>query len=893
MNAALRVGTWNACGLSGRIDVLVDVMVRCDVDVVFVNETWMAPYSSPPHACVILNDPNPLGENEKLLRRNSYGVAIVIHPKHLHNAAEFKISDRGVPGKSIAFSWKGITFIGVYLSPRWTDDECKHLLSYMTDGRGGPIVLMGDFNMKIPSPEFGQTPDSRGMHLLPWIEELGNGLGIRYPEVYAPTWLGHTGKASMVDYMFASWDLAARWHHTEILTDTDIGGSDHRLVYASIGECDRLNSGSAQGSGIGANATREAEKFHYVRYNTKLLEKSEFLTGYRTAVAKALAVPGARPDHADMCGCQLCVDAIDKELTEAIHAAASGVLKEVTVRKHRVKLTGPRIRAADKFREYCRKRWMEVEKLPHSCAEMRKVRAVAYKEAKEAFTEAIALEKKRLYLNHADHMAEQPMPVQQKVAHRIKRLRLGGTAQGLGNGADDMPVYEKYFSDMFAWNRFHNRLPQAAIPTGEPGEAAGDVPFDEDMIMHLIRTSRRGKAGGKSGISNELLIPVADVIVKPVTGLFMRIWEGGHCPTSWKCALIHPLWKKGDKSSISNYRPITLTEVFRKLFERAIDDHLTMDCVEPLSHYQGGFRAGRGAPEQIACLHESVRQFHQTHRRAPAMAFLDIKAAYDTVDRERLWEKMRARGCSSNLMRVLRSLFDDNTSSVVVRGATTGPIRHHVGLLQGSVLSPKLYSVFIDDITNALMRESTLEMAGMPVGVYMYADDIALLARSREDMQALLQICEAHSNENGYRFAPGKCVVVADGPVENFLYGEALPQQDQFTYLGMIFGCTGMNTKAQVALLASKGQKCLNFFRTIGMNDGGYRLITNIMLVNTFVRPCMEYCLQFLGKTETAPLQRVLSDALRGILAAPRNTSCAALHALAGVDNMETRRIRQ
>ena len=110
----------------------------------------------------------------------------------------------------------------------------------------------------------------------------------------------------------------------------------------------------------------------------------------------------------------------------------------------------------------------------------------------------------------------------------------------------------------------------------------------------------------------------------------MYVARNSVVPTSWKLTRIQPVPKKGDLTQISNYRPISLTEVLRKLFERILLPFI-QTFIEPLTVEQGGFRQNRGCMDQVATLQQWCSQ---KHSQSKIMAFLDIKAAYDSVDRE-------------------------------------------------------------------------------------------------------------------------------------------------------------------------------------------------------------------------------------------------------------------
>ena len=86
------------------------------------------------------------------------------------------------------------------------------------------------------------------------------------------------------------------------------------------------------------------------------------------------------------------------------------------------------------------------------------------------------------------------------------------------------------------------------------------------------------------------------------------------------------------------------------------------------------------------------------------VAFLDIKSAYDSVDRQLLWECCMDAKIPGSVVRMLSGMFDHNRSRVVVEGSKGKWFKNKVGLMQGSSLSPLLYALFIDDLPKMLLR---------------------------------------------------------------------------------------------------------------------------------------------------------------------------------------------
>jgi hypothetical protein len=164
-------------------------------------------------------------------------------------------------------------------------------------------------------------------------------------------------------------------------------------------------------------------------------------------------------------------------------------------------------------------------------------------------------------------------------------------------------------------------------------------------------------------------------------------------PASWKKAHIKLLYKgKGPNDDVKNYRPVALTVVLRRIYEKFIERQYAKKY-DLLAKTQGGFRNHRSTTDQIAILHDLIVMNPRL-----IVTFLDIKAAFDTVDRRILWTVLIQKfAFNSKTVMLLRSLFDDNVCSLVVNNIESDPIDHLRGLFQGSSLSPGLFNFFINN----------------------------------------------------------------------------------------------------------------------------------------------------------------------------------------------------
>lgn len=168
-----------------------------------------------------------------------------------------------------------------------------------------------------------------------------------------------------------------------------------------------------------------------------------------------------------------------------------------------------------------------------------------------------------------------------------------------------------------------------------------------------------------------------------------------------------------DCSSPEKGKPLTNTELPANIVDGTIAE-ITRHCILKFINSkigasfltQGGFRTNHCCNGMIIVFHEAATKYKSNLHTA----FLDIHAAYDSVDRRILWRRCRNRGLSLGCVDLLKELFDHNSGQIFVGGKRSQPFHIESGVLQGSVLRPCLYSIFIDELARELSTTSTVKI---------------------------------------------------------------------------------------------------------------------------------------------------------------------------------------
>ena len=256
------------------------------------------------------------------------------------------------------------------------------------------------------------------------------------------------------------------------------------------------------------------------------------------------------------------------------------------------------------------------------------------------------------------------------------------------------------------------------------------IDITEDEIRDVIINLDPNKASGPDLISNKMIKQVATAISKPLKIIFNRSLCESVVPDMWKLGNLVPLFKKGDRSDASNYRPVSLLSNFGKIQERIVFKHIYNHLFSNnlLFKYQSGFRPGHSTPFQlIDIFHHICQSFDQ--KQYSCMIFCDISKAFDKVWHKGLLFKLRQNGIKGNLLAWICNYLASRKQRVQINSSTSSLLSVNAGVPQGSVLGPLLFLVYVNDIAENLLSL-----------VRLFADDSSLFfsATNLKDIEGVI-----------------------------------------------------------------------------------------------------------------------------------------------------------
>lgn len=412
---------------------------------------------------------------------------------------------------------------------------------------------------------------------------------------------------------------------------------------------------------------------------------------------------------------------------------------------------------------------------------------------------------------------------------------------------------------------------------------------EEEVRMQLIKL-KNGKACGTDGIASEFFKYVPSEIVPCLTALFNYILTSGSYPTQWSEGIINPIHKSGAKDLTDNFRKITILVAMGKIFESVLNNRLYYknEVLSSDDVFQSGFMKNTRTIDNIFVLNTLIEK--QKMKRQPLyVCFVDFSKAFDYVNRSALLYKLGERGVKGNFCKVLLSMFEKSHAKVRWNNQLSASIDSLFGVLQGGIISPKLFTEYLSDIGSYLHKNCGIVIDDALFYYLLYADDLVLCSDSAEGLQKQIDGLFNYCKKWHMLLNMGKTkILVFNGKkhTHKFKYNDSeIEICDKYKYLGIWFTANKKNVmSASVDHLVNQARKAL--FQAYKYSSPVVGKLSPSLAFKVFdsqICPILEYGCEILfqGK-EIDQIEKFHLSFLKNVLNVRQQTPSDAIYAETG-----------
>lgn len=386
------------------------------------------------------------------------------------------------------------------------------------------------------------------------------------------------------------------------------------------------------------------------------------------------------------------------------------------------------------------------------------------------------------------------------------------------------------------------------------------------------------KKGTEEGISVDVIKAAFHTIKEEFVEIINRSLALGECPNGWKTSTVIPIPKVKKPIKASEYRPINVLPVYEKVLELVVKAQLEkyLEKNEVLTEHQSGFRKAYSCETAIQGTIDEWK-VEIEGRKIVGVIFMDLKRAFETVDRQRLLGKLNQIGIRGKVLDWLGSYLYNRSQKVRFNNVHSKSMAVGHGVPQGSVLGPLLFVLYINDIIEACPKGSSVKLFADDTLIYVTGESSEEINKKLNEVfyeiQKWMSVNKLKLNASKTKYmivrsnrkeVRGQIKIVC-------MDGEILERVEEIKYLGVMID-SKLTFAGHCDYIVKKVGKKTSFLNRCGQYLSMY---SRQIVYKSIIAPHFEYCstvMVGMGETQIDKLQVAQNRAMRVILQCKRDT---------------------
>lgn len=454
---------------------------------------------------------------------------------------------------------------------------------------------------------------------------------------------------------------------------------------------------------------------------------------------------------------------------------------------------------------------------------------------------------KQLYRDHQRRLQSRLKTNPKSFWNYVKDQRNeSGLPSTMNNGDDEKSsvdgiadLFRSHFCSVFVNEELSNEhVVNAACEVPIRSAIEPHPPVSSDDVRKAALHLKYSSSIGPDGIPSLVIKNCIDALSVPLASIFNLSLNMGTFPDVWKNSFVFPVYKKGDKQSVVNYRGIAALCAVSKLFELIVLDYLKHNCSSYIAAEQHGFVQKRSTATNLVQYTSFIIRELENGRQVDAI-YTDLSAAFDKINHKIAVAKLERLGFHGSLLDWLQSYLTGRRMSVKIGDHISQSFPVSSGVPQGSHLGPFVFLLYLNDVHFSIR---CLKLS--------YADDFKLYFVIKEDgdvafLQQQLNVFSAWCHTNRMVLNVSKCSIITfcrkKTPIcfSYSLHGQKLNRETTVKDLGVLLD-SQLTFKEHVSYVVGRASSQLGFIFRFAKE---FRDISCLKtLYCSLVRSTLEYC---------------------------------------------------